>query len=404
MKKRSKLLCLLLALVLMVSMFPLQAAAEDTTEEEEAKPATGTVTVKVVVGKTTLYTYKVEVGDKAVTLSDSKYIKHKEKYYEYSYYTVSGAKKASVTIPAFDSAGAEAWQKKWGDTIKVVYKSHKHSYHFGFGRIYHWNICACGDTTKEVRHVDPAKDADKVCTCGYKFSDNTDLTTLWLSGMVLSPKFNKDTTEYIGEIHTYQDVTSTTITAKPFDALAKVELPENLEIHEGANKFEIHITAEDKTATKTYTVIAVKPVKVEDTFVSTDGTTVSAKLKTKIAKKIASASISEAVAEKLLEYAVQDKAGAISLIPEFSKWSVNQAEICLSGDFVKAIAEKTEANLTVQTPYESTLTIPHDQLVELAEKDVAVTIRIGKDNTFDILTVEQPITASRDITLTVPEK
>lgn len=401
MKKRTSLFCLLLALVLLFAMFPLQAAADTAADEE--KEATGTVTVKVVVGSTTLYTYKVEVGDKPVKLRDDKYIKHKEKYYEYSYYTVSKSKKTSVTIPAFDSENAEAWQKKWGETIKVVYKKHTHDYKFSYGRIYHWNICECGDTTNEVRHVDPAKDADKICTCGYHFSDNADLTTLWLSNMVLSPKFSKETTEYIGEVWTYLDATSTDITANTFDALATVKLPDNLELHEGPNRFEITVTAEDRTATKTYTVIAVKPLKVEDTYISTDGTTVWSPLKSAIKQQVATVTLSEAVAEKLLELAASYEATAIRIQPDFSRWSVKQADIPLSAEYLKSLSEKTKADLVITTPYGSTLTIPHAQLAELAEGRESITIRINRDNTFDILSVGEPLTASQEITLTVPE-
>jgi len=411
MKKKTRLFCLLLALVLTVSALPLYALA-DTNDEttqateapEEPKPATGTVTVKVVVGKTTLYTYTVEVGDKPVKLRDSKYIKHKNKYYEFSYYTVNKKKPDDnrVTIGAYTPENPEKWQKDWGDTINVIYKSHSHKYRFGYGRIFHWNICDCGHTTKEVRHVDPARDPDKTCTCGYKFSDNANLTTLWLQDMVLSPKFNQETTEYIGEIHTYKDVTSTKISVTPFDALAKVELPENLEIREGANKFVITVTAEDKTATKTYTVVAVKPVKVENTFIGSDGTSVSAKLATKVKQKTATVQVSEAVEAKMLELAIQDKASTISLLPQFSKWSVNQTDVVLSGEFVKNVAEQTEAALAVQTPYESTLTIPHEELAALAKANSTVTLRVAKDGTFQVLTVGEPITASQKITLTAP--
>lgn len=424
MNQKTRLFCLLLALVLTVSALPMRSLA-DTTETttsqettaaaeppettaatEEAKPATGTATVKVVVGKTTLYTYTVEVGDKPVKLSDQKYIKHKNKYYEFSYYTVNGAKPSGgrVTIDAYDEANDAAWKAKWGSTIKVIYKSHSHKYRFGYGRIYHWNICACGATTKEVRHVDPAKDADKICTCGYKFNDNANLTTLWLKNMVLSPRFNPETTEYIGELHTYKDVTSTSIAATPFDALAKVTLPENLEIHEGANKFVITVTAEDTVATKTYTVIAVKPVKVENTHIGSDGTNLTAKLVTKVSKKVAAVQVSETVEAKLLELALQDKSSTITMLPQFSKWSVKHTDVTLSADFIKNVAEKTEAALAVQTPYGSTLTLPHEEVVELAKGSSSVTLRVAKDGTFQVLTIGEPITASQRITLTTPAK
>lgn len=398
MKRKSKFLCLFLVLVLIVSMLPLQAAADTDSEEE-----TGTVKIKVVVGKKTLYTYEIEVGDEPVTLQADKYIEHNKKYYEHSHYTVSGLKVKKVTIPAFNVDNPKDWNKTWGKTIKIVYTNHSHRYRFGYGRIYHWNICECGHTTDEVRHVDPATDEDKICTCGYAFSNNADLTTLWLSNMVLSPKFTKENTDYTGQVRTYLDVTSTTITAHPFDALAKVELPENLEIHEGVNRFEIRVTAEDKTTTKTYTVTAVKPVKVEDTFVYADGTTVSVALKAALKNMTATSSLSQAVADKMLELAAADKSAAIALQPQFSKWSIRQAEIPLSAEFLTAISEKTQADLIVTTPYGSTLTIPHAQLASLAEGRESITLRIGRDHTYAILDADEPLTASQEITLTLPE-
>jgi len=286
MKTYGRILSLLLALVLLVSAFPLYAFAETEPSETETPPAppTGTATIQVVCGTKTLYTYSVSVADQPVSLSDSRFIVVNGRYYERSYYTVSGNKVNGVTISAFDSSNETGWKASWGNTIKAVYVSHSHHYRPGYNRIYHWSICACGDTTNEVRHVDPATDSDKICTCGYKFSDNADLTTLWLTNMVLSPKFNKGVTEYVGQVRTHYDVKSTKITAKSFDALASVELPENLEIHEGANKFEITVTAENTVAKKTYTVIAVKPIKVENAYIFPDGTTVSTALKTTIKK------------------------------------------------------------------------------------------------------------------------
>lgn len=421
MKKQKRFLCLLLALVMLLSLLPLHAlASEDESpntgdqtttdpnpgnqEEEEKKPTKGTVTVQVVIGSKTVSTYTVSVGSKSKTIKPDTYIKHNKKYYEFSYATISGKKVSKVTVSAFDSDNASAWQTKWGKTIKFVYKSHSHKYKFGHNRIYHWDICDCGHTINEVRHVDPATDTDKVCTCGYQFSNNADLTTLWLTNMLLDPGFSKETTDYIGNVRTYLDVKSTTITAKPFDALATVEVPENTEIHEGANKFVIKVTAEDKTTTKTYTVIAIKPVKVGNSFVSTDGTTVSATVKAPAKNKIATASVSEAVAAKVLEMAAQDETSVVCFVPEFSKWSVNQVELTLLPEQLTAIAEKTEAALSIKTPYESTLNIPRDQLLALAKCENPVTFIVKKDNTYDIITVGDPIAASQDITLTVPEK
>lgn len=406
MKIYSRFFCLLLSLVLLISAFPLYALAETEPGETTEAPTipTGTATIQVVSGTKTLSTYSVNVGDQSVTLNDAKYIKVNGRYYQFSYYTVANQKVNSVTIDAFDPSDEAGWKAAYGNTIKAVYVSHSHSYRFGYGRIYHWNICACGHTTNEVRHVDPATDSDKVCTCGYKFNDNADLTTLWLTNMVLSPRFKKEVTEYVGQVRTHLDVTSTKITAKTFDALATVELPENLEIHEGANKFEITVTAEDTVAKKTYTVIAIKPIKVENSFIMPDGTTVSVELKTTIKKLMASAAPSEAVAAKMLELAAEDKSSAISFLTKISKWSTKHVDVTLSGKFLKDMAENTEASLVIPTAYGTTLTVPHEVLAELGEGHEAVTFRVLKDNTFALLADGEEFSAPEAVTLTIPEK
>ena len=180
-------------------------------------------------------------------------------------------------------------------------------------------------------------------------------------------------------------------------------LPENKEIHDGYNKYEIHVTAEDKTTTKVYTVIAVKPTKVEQSLIGFDGSAVSTTMKAPAKKKIATATPSDAVLAKTLEIAIEEKAPAIALVPEFSKWSTDQVEILLPASFLKDMTEKTEASLMVKTPYESTLTIPREQVLSLAESDSGATLCVRKDNTFDIFTAGEPITAFEKITLTVPE-
>lgn len=407
MRKLKKFVCLLLAMVLTLSMVPMFAAASETTEattdETEAKKTTYTIKVKVMVGATTLYTYNVTVGDKPVTLSDSKYITYNNKYYKYSVYKVGNVKKHTVTIPAYD--GSTTWENKWGKEgyIQVYYTSHSHSYKAGYNRIYHWSICACGDTTNEVRHVDPATDADKICTCGYTFNNNAQLSTLWLANMNLSPRFTRDVTEYVGEVVTYMDVTSTSITARPYDALSKIELPEDLTIREGANKFEIHVTAEDKTTTQTYTVIAVKPVTVENTLIGTDMTTVSAKLKVTLRNQAAYCAVSDAVSAKMLELAAADHASQLALCPDYSKWGPKQTEVTLTAAQLKTFAEESEADLLVKTPNDVTLTIPHAELAPLAEGHETVVLRVAKDGTFAILADDEEIIAPESVTVTLPE-
>lgn len=394
MKKLNNLFCLLL-LVMILSMIPMFAVAETTSatettsttetspDETKPEPPKYDVTVKVVVGNKTLYTYKVTVKDKDVKLQDDMYIIHKDSYYKFSSYKHLGEKSDSITIPKYD--GSPAWKTKWDNTISVIYTAHTHKYKPGYNRIYHWSICECGKTTNEVRHVDPAKDEDKICTCGYKFNDNAELTTLWLSNIQLSPRFTKEVTEYIGYVHTYRDVTSTTISARPFDAMAKVTLPENLEIHEGNNKLEILVTAEDTVATKVYTVIAVKPARIENCLVLSDCTTVSATLKPTVKQKVAATAVSDAVFEKIMEYVAADNCKGIAICPDFSKWSVNQVEVSFTGAQMKAICEKTEADLILETPYKSVLTIPHSELTVMTEGCDSLVLYVRKDNTFEIV-------------------
>ena len=409
-----RIISLLLVLVLCLSLVPMFASADETTETTAATeappetqppaPKTYTVKVKVMVGTKTLYTYDVKVGDKAVTLHDKQYITVKNAYYKYSVYKVSGKKTHTVTIPAYD--GTATWEKTWGKDgyIQVIYTTHKHNYKPGYNRIYHWSICACGKTTNEVRHVDPATDSDKICTCGYHFNDNAQITTLWFADMNLSPRFSKDIYEYTAETVTWKDVTSTSITAKTFDALAKVQLPEDLTVKEGANKFEILVTAEDKATTQVYTIIAVKPAKVENTLIGTDMTTVSAKMKVVLRNQKANVTVSDAVAAKILEIVSADNAKQIALVPDFSKWGPAQTEITTTAAQLKSFAEQTEADLLVKTPYESTLTIPHSELAALAEGHETIILRVCKDGTFAILAEGEPLPLAETIQLTIPEK
>lgn len=394
MKKMKRLLCLLLALAAIVSTIPMFAAAADDEEE-----LTAIVTVKRKVPSQATTKYTVEVGDKPVKLTHERFLTIKEKIYEFSHYTVSRDKLWSVTIPAYD--GTKAWETKWGNTISVVYKRHYHSYKKAHDRIFHWDLCDCGDTRNKERHVDPVTDLDKTCICDYHFSDNATLTTLWLANIQMTPAFNKEITEYTGTVQTYQEANETKITARSFDALATIELPTDLALNEGPNIFQIKVTAEDKTATKTYTINAVKPVKVEDTLIAADGENISVTPKTTIANLTGSVALSEAVEQKLTEMLGKEKAGKVIILPQFSKWSIRQTEVTLTAAQLKAIADKP-ADLVIQTPYGSALTIPAAELTTLASNE-SVTIRVGQDNTFAALAGEEALTLSDKVTLVLPE-
>jgi hypothetical protein len=395
MKKLKRLLSLLLAVIALVSLLPRTAMADTDAEPEKF----ATVTVKKKIPSQPVTKYTVKVGSKKVSLKDPKYVTVKDKVYEFSHYTVSKDKLWHVTIPAYD--GTKDWEQKWGNTISVVYKRHSHSYKKSHDRIFHWDQCECGYVGKKERHVDPATDADKICICNYKFSDNATLTTLWLENVVPSVTFKPDITDYTGEVITYQEVAATRITAHSFDALATIELPTDLTIKEGPNIFKIKVTAEDKTTTKTYTFNAVKPVKVEDALIGADGERIIVTPKTVIANISGTVNLSEAVEQKLIEMISTQNAGSVVFQPQFNRWNISAAEVTLNAALLDAIAKKP-ASLLITTPYGTTLTIPVAEVTALAAHKI-VTIRVARNNTFAIVSGEEVLTLPETVVLELPQ-
>lgn len=395
MKRFKRLLCLLLAALSLLALMPGTAMAADDAEEE-----TAIVTVKVKIPSQAVKKETVEVGSKRVKLKHDKYITIKDKVYELSHYTVGKEKFWSVAIPAYD--GTKEWETQWGNTISVVYKRHYHSYKKAFDRIFHWDVCDCGKVGEKEYHVDPALDSDKICICDYHFSDNATLTTLWLSNMTLSPVYNKEITDYIGNVQTYLDVTETAITARAFDALATVELPTDLTIKEGLNTFQVKVTAEDKTTTKVYTVKAVKPVKMDDATIADDGESLTVTPKTVLTRELnGTVVLSDAVEQKLTEMIGTQAAKKVIFLPQFSKWSIKAAEVTLSGQLLEAMAKKP-ADLVITTPYGTTLTVPAAELTALSSNET-VTVRVAKDNTFALLSGEEALPLPETVLLDIPK-
>lgn len=362
-----KMLCTLLVLVLALSMIPMTAAAAET----------GTVTVTVYYSDDYMDTYSFTVGDAPVTLTHGGYETIGNQIYEFQHYSNGWD---AITIPAYD--GTAQWHKLWGN-IAEYYCVHTHNYRQQYNRTYHWMGCACGSYYDKEPHVDPAKDEDKICTCGYEFSDNCDLTTLWLKNMNLTKRFNKNTTEYTGEVYTYKEVSETTITATTFDALATVELPEDLSLKDGKNVFEITVTAEDKTTTKTYTVVAVKPVKVGGIVISSGSDAVSAEPKVTSSKKVATAKVPDLLLEEMAELAVKDTSAQIVLQPKFSKWGNNQIDVPLACSALKTIAADTKADVVIKTHF-GNVTIPNGELALLAENAETLTVSIVKEESIKL--------------------
>ena len=123
---------------------------------------------------------------------------------------------------------------------------------------YHWKECACGVKIGMEPHVDPLDTDDNYCICGYHFSDNADLVTLWVKGCPGIKDFKKTKTEYTLNAYTYKDVKEIKISTRTHDSEATVELPEDLTLKEGENKFEIKVISESKKVTKVYTIIVNK--------------------------------------------------------------------------------------------------------------------------------------------------
>lgn len=139
---------------------------------------------------------------------------------------------------------------------------HDHEYTgYGSNPTYHWLQCPCGCKINVEPHVDPLEADDGYCFCGYHFSANADLVTLWIDGCPPIKGFNKNKTEYKLNAYTYKDVQEIGVSTRTFDSEATVELPEDLTLKEGENKFEIKVVAENQKDTKIYTVIINKDAK-----------------------------------------------------------------------------------------------------------------------------------------------
>lgn len=387
MKTAKKLLCALLVLVMTLSLLPIQAAAAETRK----------IKVVSVYDKKTLKTETIEIGDEDVLLEPDNYLHVGSSTYQLKGFSNG---KRTLTVPAYD--GTAAWRTKWS-TITITYEAHNHKYTYTFDRMSHKQHCACGRDFNVQPHIDPATDEDKICTCGYAFSDNTELTTLWFANVRLEPRFTREVREYSGSTVSYYNIEKTNITAFPLDAKAVITLPENTTLAEGPNVFEISVLAEDKTTTGIYTVTVIRPVKVDGIDVSFDGKRVSAATKVKTLYQITTVDLTDAVWEKLLEVAAQDGYEQAVIAPNCSKWGTKQVEVTLTGEALNQLAEAGKAALALETPF-GTAVIPHDQLTQLCKAEETLTISVHKDSTLHLLVGDTELTeVPASITLTLPE-
>lgn len=368
-----RLLCLALVLLMLLPLFSVTASASEST---------ATVTVNIYYLKGRYYgTYTFLVGEEPMRMYAEDYIRVGKAVYEYECFRVGDWYPKELIIPAYD--GSEEWKAQWGQ-IDIFYDSHEHEFTTVYDRKNHWEECDCGEKQNKKPHVDPAKDDDKICGCGYVFSNNADLVTLWLEGMVLSPRFDKEITEYTANVHTYKDFTATKVKTETFDALAKVELPKDLTLQEGENTFQITVTAEDTVTTKTYTVTAYKTAKAQGVAMPSDDDAVTVAPKKSVKWRTATIAVTDAVGLKLAQAAEKDGLSQMIVAPDFSKWGIDTAVFTFSDKVLKEMADKTDASLTVKTTYGVDVTVPNDTLTELAEAGKTIAITVEKDGTFSI--------------------
>jgi Ni/Co efflux regulator RcnB len=184
------------------------------------------------------------------------------KYKPGSSFTESGQKDHNRK-PEKDKHHQKDKHKK--DKKKAPVNNHDDANHtstgYGSNSEYHWFQYACGCKFNVEPHVDPKDTEDDYCICGYHFSSNADLVTLWVDGCPPIKKFNKNTTEYKLAAYTYKDVKEIKIATNTYNSQATVELPEDLTLKEGENKFEVKVTAENQKNTKVYTLIIMKEAK-----------------------------------------------------------------------------------------------------------------------------------------------
>ena len=152
-------------------------------------------------------------------------------------------------------------EKAAAKNAPIVHDPNEHEFGYDSNTKYHWLQCVCGCQISMEPHVDPKDAENDYCFCGYHFSDNADLVTLWIDGCPPIKGFNKNKTEYKLNAYTYKDVKEIKIATTTFDSEATVELPEDLTLKEGENKFEVKVTAENQKVTKVYTVIINKEAK-----------------------------------------------------------------------------------------------------------------------------------------------
>ena len=140
-------------------------------------------------------------------------------------------------------------EKKEEKEPAYYHPGNEHEFGYASNAKYHWLQCPCGCQISMEPHVDPKDTSDDNCFCGYHFSSNADLVTLWVDGCPPIKNFNKNTIEYKLNAYTYKDVKEIKIATRTHDSESTVELPEDLTLKAGENKFDVKVIAENQKVT-----------------------------------------------------------------------------------------------------------------------------------------------------------
>ena len=133
-------------------------------------------------------------------------------------------------------------------------------------------------TTDKVEIVVKAEDGtEKTYTINLELakSTNADLDSLGVTGYTISPSFDKDTLTY--NVTVPSDIDKATITAELADDRATLTGTGEKDINYGENSFDVVVTAEDGTTTKTYKVNITREKKTDAnlTGIKVDGVAIT---------------------------------------------------------------------------------------------------------------------------------
>lgn len=114
------------------------------------------------------------------------------------------------------------------------------------------NLALTSSNCKTISGKDVSADNKSSMVKINNFSSDASLSSLKIPNATISPKFDKNITEYSSTI---QDITEITVNAIASDSNAKIMISENYKnLQKGDNDIKITVTAEDGKTTKTYMI------------------------------------------------------------------------------------------------------------------------------------------------------